>query len=116
MKITCQNCGQILPKTILVCPNCGGRQFSELNTSSQATTHPTQHHVVLTEQLVKQPETDALNYTEPYTHSNVVPSTPYAEASPPFTSPAIAPAIPTSAITEMNTQPVQPNLNYPPTF
>lgn len=27
MKIICQTCGQRLPKTAVMCPNCGGRQF-----------------------------------------------------------------------------------------
>ena len=27
MKINCQTCGQILPKTAVMCPNCGGRTF-----------------------------------------------------------------------------------------
>lgn len=115
MKITCQSCGQILPKTILVCPNCGGRQFSESNASSQATPHSTQYHVPLNEQLVKQPNTAAHSpYTEPYTQPTAVPVTPYAEASPAFANPAIAPATSTSPIIG-NTQPVQPSLNYPTT-
>lgn len=28
MKIICQTCGQRLPKTAVMCPNCGGRHFS----------------------------------------------------------------------------------------
>ena len=31
MKALCQTCGQILPKTAVMCPNCGGRSFASVD-------------------------------------------------------------------------------------
>ncbi|MFW2176973.1 MULTISPECIES: RDD family protein [unclassified Moraxella] len=36
MKIICQSCYQVLPKTAVMCPNCGGRTFVPENSFSQA--------------------------------------------------------------------------------
>lgn len=44
MKISCQTCGQILPKTAVMCPNCGGRTFVPFNEHmhTQTVQQPTQ--------------------------------------------------------------------------
>lgn len=54
MNNTCLSCGQILPKTVLVCPNCGGRQFSSpnsANNSAAISAQTTQYHVPFDSQL-----------------------------------------------------------------
>lgn len=40
MKVSCQGCGQHLPKTAVMCPNCGGRHFSETSEAMANTPPP----------------------------------------------------------------------------
>ena len=40
MKVSCQGCGQHLPKTAVMCPNCGGRHFSETSETMANTPPP----------------------------------------------------------------------------
>lgn len=87
MKITCQTCGQFLPKTVLVCPNCGGRQFSDTLSAhppANANPHATQYHTPLNEQL-----TQASVWQTPPAQSSPTLATPVAlvpSASPPVTA------------------------------
>lgn len=87
MKITCQTCGQFLPKTVLVCPNCGGRQFSDTLSApppANANPHATQYHTPLNEQL-----SQASVWQTPPAQSSPTLATPVAlapSASPPVTA------------------------------
>lgn len=131
MKISCQTCGQILPKTAVMCPNCGGRTFLPIN-NTQATSNTWQSSTptMMSSQTSAQP---AQSYTPPQPHSTYQqpapqqttyqqPShTPPAEPAyqqptyvPPVYVPPVAPPIQQPVYVPETIQPASPIL--PPTY
>lgn len=82
MNNTCLTCGQILPKTVLVCPNCGGRQFSNPNSpdnSVEKNPQTTQYHVPFESQLANnQPLEEHWEQSFSHSHSAPQPQAPFA--------------------------------------
>lgn len=120
MKVICQSCGQILPKTIITCPNCGGKSFLPQNpqanpthqttqpTQNGSNAHPMQYNVPPTQQLspqsvptnqslpqTAQPKTQTLPQTEQ-------PQTPYQGYIPP-----VAPPLPVQPMPPQSTQDIE---------
>lgn len=126
MKVICQSCGQILPKTIITCPNCGGKSFLPQNpqanpthqttqpTQNGSNAHPMQYNVPPTQQLspqsvptnqslpqTAQPKTQTLPQTEQ-------PQTPYQGYIPPVAPPLpVQPVPPQAPFTPPPTQEVE---------
>lgn len=88
MKISCQSCGQILPKTAVMCPNCGGRSFSPIN--------PSANSPFSGEPVAHQPQPTANPSTAWQTHAQPTPQanpTQPAYAPPPVYMPPVAPPL-----------------------
>ena len=94
MIIVCQQCGQKLPKTAVMCPNCGSRQFAQ---QSDNHTQPQQAN-----SFVQSSGYNAYDAPQPE-HSTWQSYTPNPPAQPPdYATPYVAPAV----------QPQQPS-QYP---
>lgn len=120
MKVICQSCGQVLPKTILTCPNCGGKTFSPQNPQTNQNTqlnqnnsgagnpshsmHPLQYNVPPTQQLSPQslPTNQLEQQTVQAQPQTATPQTPYQGYVPP-----VAPPLPVQPQTSF-AQPPQP--------
>lgn len=103
MKISCQNCGQVLPKTAVMCPNCGGRTFLPINDSAVNFTQPSaQTPNTWTNQPI-QSSSPQPSYIPP-----VAPPTPQATYMPP-----VAPPIAPQPVVQPTYQPSYHQESYP---
>lgn len=98
MKISCQTCGQILPKTAVMCPNCGGRTFLPFNENGH---QQGQHSSYQTHQNTVQPTSFAQPQFQNQSQSQHQPQFQQPQ-TPPLYVPPVAPPIQTYQ------QPVQP--------
>ena len=124
MIIVCQQCGQKLPKTAVMCPNCGNRQFAQQ--SDNHTQPPSAYNATQPEHSTWQsytPNSSAGNY-QPTDMPAVQASQPMQQPAPPiyarpdyeqpnYTQPDIAqasnsPAQPTDYATPYVAPAVQP--------
>ncbi len=97
MKVTCQTCGQLLPKTILTCPNCGGKTFLAQNGQVVNQTQPMQYNLPPNQQLSAQ--TPPVSSVAPSMHETLIPQnspTPQPSQTTPYQGyvPPVAPPLP----------------------
>lgn len=97
MIIVCQQCGQKLPKTAVMCPNCGSRQFAQQ--SDNHTQPPSAYNAYDSTHNATQPEHSTWqSYTPNPSAGNYQPTDmPAVQASQPMQQPA---------------QPIYPQPNY----
>ena len=97
MIIVCQQCGQKLPKTAVMCPNCGSRQFAQQ--SDNHTQPPSAYNAYDSTHNATQPEHSTWqSYTPNPSAGNYQPTDmPPVQASQPMQQPA---------------QPIYPQPNY----
>lgn len=116
MKLQCQTCGQVLPKTILTCPTCGGKTFLPQNSPTNSTnhteqngqtvnlSHPMQYNVPPTQQLSPQTVQSFPQTVQPETQfqPQIQPQTPYQGYIPP-----VAPPLPNQPVQAISPVPRQ---------
>jgi uncharacterized RDD family membrane protein YckC/uncharacterized Zn finger protein (UPF0148 family) len=102
MIIVCQQCGQKLPKTAVMCPNCGSRQFAQQSDnhtqpqqansfvqSSGYNAHDSAHNATQTSQVPQPEHSTWQSYTPNPSAGNYQPTDmPAAQASQPMQQPA----------------------------
>lgn len=90
MIIVCQQCGQKLPKTAVMCPNCGSRQFAQQ--SDNPTQPPSAYNAYDSTHNANQPEHSTWqSYTpNPFAGNYQPTDMPAAQASQPMQQPAQA--------------------------
>lgn len=117
MKISCQSCGQILPKTALMCPNCGGRTFLPVDNMAQPSPQSFNHQP-FNSQPVHHPSFSnpppSPNFSQPpaYIPPVYVPPVAPPLQQPVYDPPAYSPQ--PASYTAQTTQNVSPTL--PPTY
>ena len=110
MKISCQTCGQILPKTAVMCPNCGGRTFLPVsdNAVSQgqfAQTTPSTPTTQWTMPQTAQPQSVAQPVTQPpLQQPSLQPQPPQQSMYVPPVAPPIAPQYSQPVYTQQTSQ------------
>lgn len=99
MIIVCQQCGQKLPKTAVMCPNCGSRQFAQQ--SDNHTQPPSAYNAY------DAPQTSQLTQPENSTWQSYTPN-PFADNYQPTDMPAVQASQPM----QQPAQPIYPQPNY----
>lgn len=96
MIIVCQQCGQKLPKTAVMCPNCGSRQFAQQSDNhtqppSAYNSYDSTHNATQTSQVPQPEHSTWQSYTPNPSAGNYQPTDmPAAQASQPMQQPAQA--------------------------
>lgn len=90
MIIVCQQCGQKLPKTAVMCPNCGSRQFAQQSDNhTQPTSGYNAYDAPQTSQLTQPENSTWQSFTPNPSAGNYQPTDmPAAQASQPMQQPA----------------------------
>lgn len=121
MIIVCQQCGQKLPKTAVMCPNCGSRQFAQQSDnhtqpqqadsfvqSSGYNAHDGAYDAPQTSQLTQPENSTWQSYTPNPSAGNYQPTDmPAVQASQPMQQPA-QPIYPQPDIAQASNPPAQP--------
>lgn len=99
MIIVCQQCGQKLPKTAVMCPNCGNRQFAQQ--SDNHTQPPSAYNAY------DAPQTSQVNQPEHSTWQSYTPNPSTGNYQP-----TDMPAVQASQPMQQPAQPIYPQPNY----